>query len=48
MSANFNLENPDVFNVVFPWTQKMENWGQPQGQLQSSKLQQEKVGLGSE
>jgi len=43
MSANFNLENPDVFNVVFPWTQKMENWGQPQGQLQSSKLQQEKL-----
>lgn len=44
MSASFNLENPEVFNAVFPWTVD-NNLGlpQPQGQLQSSKLLQEKL-----
>ena len=44
MSANFNLENPDVFNTVFPWTQIEESkFTQLPGQKQSSKLLQEKV-----
>ncbi|XP_005105432.1 vacuolar protein sorting-associated protein 54 [Aplysia californica] len=44
MSAHFSLENPDVFNTVFPWTQIEESKSsQQQGQKQSSKLLQEKL-----
>ena len=45
MSAHFNLENPDIFNTVFPWTQIEESKvSAGQGdQRQSSKLLQEKA-----
>ncbi|KAK3799206.1 hypothetical protein RRG08_054333 [Elysia crispata] len=45
MSAHFNLENPDIFNTVFPWTQIEESKvSAGQGdQRQSSKLLQEKL-----
>ncbi|GFO34669.1 vacuolar protein sorting-associated protein 54 [Plakobranchus ocellatus] len=45
MSAHFSLENPDVFNTVFPWSQIEGSKGSSgQGdQRQSSKLLQEKL-----
>ncbi|BFZ07694.1 hypothetical protein BsWGS_10733 [Bradybaena similaris] len=44
MSTHFNLENPDIFNTVFPWTQIEESRvGHPAEQRQSSKLLQEKL-----
>ncbi|CAG5127416.1 unnamed protein product [Candidula unifasciata] len=45
MSTHFNLENPDIFNTVFPWTQIEESRsGHNQSeQRQSSKLLQEKL-----
>ena len=44
MQANFQLENPETFSTVFPWTQveacRTDSTGR---QKQSSKLLQEKV-----
>ncbi|KAL5008620.1 hypothetical protein ScPMuIL_014201 [Solemya velum] len=40
---NFNLENPDTFSAVFPWTQVEESRGVPNTAKQSSKLLQEKL-----
>lgn len=43
MSPHFNLENPDIFNTVFPWTQVEGAKSNQSGSKQSSKLLQEKV-----
>ncbi|XP_060596421.1 vacuolar protein sorting-associated protein 54-like, partial [Ruditapes philippinarum] len=40
---NFNLENPDTFNAVFPWTQVEESKVNQAGSRHSSKLLQEKL-----
>ncbi|XP_045182088.2 vacuolar protein sorting-associated protein 54-like [Mercenaria mercenaria] len=40
---NFNLENLDTFNAVFPWTQVEESKINQPGTRQSSKLLQEKL-----
>ncbi|KAL4238528.1 Vacuolar protein sorting-associated protein 54 [Mactra antiquata] len=40
---NFNLENPDTFNAVFPWTQIEESKAASEGTRHSSKLLQEKM-----
>ena len=42
---NFNLENPDTFNAVFPWTQVEESKNTQPGTRHSSKLLQEKVAV---
>jgi hypothetical protein len=42
---NFNLENPDTFNAVFPWTQVEESKVNQTGSRHSSKLLQEKVSI---
>lgn len=42
MLSNFDLENTDTFNAVFPWTQ-VEECQKNGGSSQSSKLLQEKV-----
>lgn len=43
MSPHFSLENPDLFNTVFPWTQIEGAKSSQPGARQSSKLLQEKV-----
>ncbi|KAK7104655.1 hypothetical protein V1264_019335 [Littorina saxatilis] len=43
MSSHFNLENPDIFNTVFPWTQVEGGKSTQPGAKQSSKLLQEKL-----
>ncbi|CAL1541636.1 unnamed protein product [Lymnaea stagnalis] len=44
MSTHFNLENPDIFNTVFPWSQIEESRVSHQtDKRQSSKLLQEKL-----
>ncbi|XP_076464051.1 vacuolar protein sorting-associated protein 54-like isoform X2 [Babylonia areolata] len=48
MSTHFSLENPDIFNTVFPWTQIESGKTQPSSSTQppsrqSSKLLQEKL-----
>lgn len=43
MLPNFNLENIETFNAVFPWTQVEESKVDQPGARQSSKLLQEKV-----
>lgn len=45
MSSSFSLENPEVFNTVFPWTQieSSRTSQQLSGGKQSSKLLQEKL-----
>ncbi|KAK7506845.1 hypothetical protein BaRGS_00001696 [Batillaria attramentaria] len=43
MSPHFSLENPDLFNTVFPWTQVEGAKSSQPGARQSSKLLQEKL-----
>ena len=44
MHPNFNLENPDTFNAVFPWTQiEASRQEESTSGRQSAKLLQEKV-----
>ncbi|KAL3873549.1 hypothetical protein ACJMK2_036648 [Sinanodonta woodiana] len=43
MNPNFNLENPETFNAVFPWTQVEESRVDNSGTRHSSKLLQEKL-----
>ncbi|XP_052275668.1 vacuolar protein sorting-associated protein 54-like isoform X1 [Dreissena polymorpha] len=43
LMPNFNLENPDTFSAVFPWTQVEESKIDQPGARHSSKLLQEKL-----